>query len=37
LPADLQSIIDAWDQVPEVVKAGIVAMVKAAAGKETLG
>jgi hypothetical protein len=28
---DLAVIIDAWDRLPEAVKAGIVAMVKAAA------
>jgi hypothetical protein len=30
LPADLRSIVDAWDEIPEVVRSGIVAMVKAA-------
>ena len=28
--ADLQSIIDAWEMLPEAIRAGIVAMVKAA-------
>jgi hypothetical protein len=27
---DLATIIDAWDRLPETVRAGIVAMVKAA-------
>jgi hypothetical protein len=26
--ADLATVIDAWDRLPEVVRAGIVAMVK---------
>ena len=30
--ADLQAIIDAWPGLPEAVKAGILAMVKAAGG-----
>lgn len=30
LSDDLRTVIDAWDSLPEVVKAGIVAMVKAA-------
>ena len=29
LPDDLRNLIDAWDSLPEAVKAGIVAMVKA--------
>jgi hypothetical protein len=29
---DLAAVIDAWDRLPEAVKAGIVAMVKAALG-----
>jgi hypothetical protein len=35
LPADpdLALVNAAWDRLPEAVKAGIVAMVKAAAGK----
>jgi hypothetical protein len=31
--ADLATVIDAWDRLPEAVRAGIVAMVRAAAGK----
>ena len=33
LPADpdLAAVVDAWDRLPEAVRAGIVAMVKAAA------
>jgi hypothetical protein len=27
---DLAAVIDAWDRLPEAVRAGIVAMVKAA-------
>jgi hypothetical protein len=32
LPADpsLREVVDAWDRLPEAVRAGIVAMVKAA-------
>ena len=30
LPPDLQAVVDTWDSLPEAVKAGIVAMVKAA-------
>jgi hypothetical protein len=30
LPDDLRSVIDTWERLPEAVKAGIVAMVKAA-------
>ena len=30
---DLAAVIDAWDRLPEAVRAGIVAMVRAAAGK----
>jgi hypothetical protein len=29
----LAAVIDAWDQLPVAVRAGIVAMVKAASGK----
>jgi hypothetical protein len=34
LPADpgLKTVVDAWDRLPEAVRAGIVAMVKAASG-----
>ena len=31
--ADLQSIIDAWAELPRSVRAGIMALVKAEAGK----
>ena len=30
LPIDIREVIDAWDSLPEAVKAGVVAMVKAA-------
>ena len=30
---DLATVIDAWDQLPEAIRAGIVAMVKTASGK----
>ena len=30
--SDLASVIDAWDRLPEAVRAGIVAMVRAAGG-----
>jgi hypothetical protein len=30
LPADLTAVIEAWDQLPEAIKAGILAMVHAA-------
>ena len=30
---DLQAVVDAWDSLPDAVKAGIVAVVKAARGK----
>ena len=30
---ELAAVVAAWDQLPEAVRAGIVAMVKAAAGK----
>ncbi len=29
LPDDIRQVIDAWDSLPEAVKAGVVAMVKA--------
>ena len=29
LPADLAAVVDAWDNLPEPIKAGILAMVKA--------
>jgi hypothetical protein len=34
LPDDLRQIIDAWESLPRAVKAGMVAMVKAAKGSE---
>jgi hypothetical protein len=30
IPEDLATVVHAWDTLPEVIKAGIVAMVKAA-------
>ena len=33
IDADLQSIIDAWAELPKSARAGIVALVKAEAGK----
>jgi hypothetical protein len=33
LPPELAEIVNAWDGLPEAVRAGIVAMVKAASGK----
>ena len=32
LPQDLRQVVEGWDALPEAVKAGIVAMVKAARG-----
>ena len=32
LSADLTTVVEAWDRLPEAIRAGIVAMVKAAAG-----
>jgi hypothetical protein len=32
-PADLAAVVDAWPQLPEAIKAGIKAMVKAASGR----
>jgi len=32
IPPDLQALIDAWPSLPEAIKAGILAMVKAAGG-----
>jgi hypothetical protein len=29
LPPDLAAVIEAWDRLPEAIRAGIVAMVKA--------
>ena len=31
--ADLAAVVDAWDRLPDAVRAGIVAMVRAAAGR----
>jgi len=31
---DLAGVVEAWPDLPEALKAGIVAMVKAASGKE---
>jgi hypothetical protein len=33
LPDELRDVIDAWDNLPEAVKAGVVAMVDAARKK----
>jgi hypothetical protein len=30
---DLAAVVDAWPELPEAIRAGIVAMVKAASGK----
>jgi hypothetical protein len=30
---DLAAVVDAWDRLPEAVRAGIVAMVQAAGGR----
>jgi hypothetical protein len=32
---DLQAVIEAWLELPEAIKAGILAMVKSAGGSET--
>src|SRR5271157_2546959 len=32
--SDLAAVIEAWDGLPEALKAGIVAMVKAASGRD---
>ena len=34
---DLAAVIDAWDRLPEALRAGIMAMVKAAAGTDKGG
>ena len=34
LPDDLRKVINAWASLPKAVKAGLVAMVKAARGSE---
>ena len=36
IPADLQQLIDAWPQLPEPVKTGIMAMVRASEGESEL-
>jgi hypothetical protein len=36
LPADLTAVIDAWPDLPEALRAGIVAMVKAARSSLTV-
>jgi hypothetical protein len=33
LPPDLAAVIEAWDRLPEAIKAGILAMVRTASGK----
>lgn len=33
LPPDLAEVVEAWDRLPEAIKAGIVAIVTAARGK----
>jgi hypothetical protein len=30
---ELTAVVDAWDRLPDAIRAGIVAMVKAASGK----
>jgi hypothetical protein len=37
IDADLQRVVEAWPALPEAVKAGIVAMVKAAANQSPVG
>jgi len=32
IPQDLQALIDAWPALPDAIKAGILAMVRAAGG-----
>jgi len=34
VPPDLTAIVDTWPELPEAIRAGILAMVKAASGKE---
>jgi hypothetical protein len=36
LPPDLAAVIDAWSELPEAIKAGIVTIVKAACGEHKL-
>jgi hypothetical protein len=31
-PPDLSLVVDAWDHLPEVIKAGIIAMIQVARG-----
>lgn len=32
IPPELVAVIEAWDKLPEAIRAGILAMVKAASG-----
>jgi hypothetical protein len=34
IPPDLAAVVDAWPQLPEALRAGIVAMVKAASANQ---
>lgn len=34
LPPDLARVVDAWDRLPETIKAGILALVQAAGGTD---
>ena len=34
LPVDLRLVVGAWERLPDVVRAGIVAMVKVASAKK---
>ncbi len=34
LPPDLARVVDAWDRLPEAIKAGILALVQAAGGSD---
>jgi len=35
LPQDLKKVVDLWDNLPQSVRAGIVAMVKASVQKDS--